>query len=76
MLPTLALVQNEKVIGYIVGFDELGGTDDFRTEVLAARLSRDGMVFLQRENSEQIVGNPTGIRKSELTQHDEDSDFE
>lgn len=33
MLPTLALVKKEKVVDYVVGFDELGGTDDFSTEV-------------------------------------------
>ena len=32
MLPTLALVKKEKVVDYVVGFDELGGKDDFTTE--------------------------------------------
>ena len=31
MLPTLALVKNEKVLDYVVGFDDLGGKDDFTT---------------------------------------------
>jgi hypothetical protein len=31
MLPTLALIKAEKVIDYVVGFDELGGKDDFTT---------------------------------------------
>ena len=34
MLPTLALISKEKVLDYIVGFDDLGGTDDFPTEHL------------------------------------------
>ena len=38
MLPTLALIQHERTIDYVVGFDDLGGTDDFSTEILAARL--------------------------------------
>ena len=38
MLPTLALIQHEKTVDYVVGFDDLGGTDDFSTETLAARL--------------------------------------
>ena len=29
MLPTLALISKEKVLDYVVGFDDLGGTDDF-----------------------------------------------
>ena len=31
VLPTLALIKHEKVMDYIVGFDPLGGTDDFST---------------------------------------------
>jgi len=31
MLPTLALIKAEKVIDYVVGFDDLGGKDDFST---------------------------------------------
>ena len=34
MLPTLALISKEKVLDYVVGFDDLGGTDDFPTEHL------------------------------------------
>ena len=45
MLPTLALVKNQKVDSYIVGFDELGGKDDFSTEVLAARLEQAGLLW-------------------------------
>ena len=33
MLPTLALVKLEKTVDYVVGFDELGGRDDFPTKV-------------------------------------------
>jgi hypothetical protein len=31
MLPTLALIRGEKVVDYVVGFDDLGGKDDFTT---------------------------------------------
>lgn len=37
MLPTLAVVKFEKTTDYVVGLDELGGTEDFSTEVLEAR---------------------------------------
>lgn len=33
MLPTLALIKGEKVVDYVVGFDQLGGNDDFSTGV-------------------------------------------
>lgn len=38
MLPTLAIIMKEVAADYVVGFDELGGTEDFSTETLAARL--------------------------------------
>jgi hypothetical protein len=40
MLPTLALIQNEKTVDYVVGFDQLGGKDDFTTEMLEERLAK------------------------------------
>ena len=33
MLPTLALIRQEKTVDYVVGFDDVGGKDDFSTEV-------------------------------------------
>ena len=33
MLPTLALIRQEKTVDYMVGFDDLGSKDDFTTEV-------------------------------------------
>jgi hypothetical protein len=44
MLPTLACVKKEKTVDYIVGFDELGGSDDFSTHTLAGRLSLHGLI--------------------------------
>jgi hypothetical protein len=37
MLPTLALVKLGKTVDYVVGFADLGGSDDFPTAALAAR---------------------------------------
>lgn len=31
MLPTLAIIKNEKTTDYVVGLDELGGVEDFST---------------------------------------------
>jgi hypothetical protein len=42
MLPTVALIRAEKVVDYVVGFDDLGGKDDFATEVLEERMARCG----------------------------------
>lgn len=49
MLPTIALVNKGKVEDYVVGFDELGGTDDFDTEVLERRLARSGVISGEEE---------------------------
>ncbi|EIE19701.1 thioredoxin-like protein [Coccomyxa subellipsoidea C-169] len=44
MLPTLALIKREKTVDYVVGFGDLGGKDDFSTEMLAARLAAHGLI--------------------------------
>ena len=46
MLPTLALIKHEKTVDYVVGFDDLGGSDDFSTAVLAGRLESQVMTHL------------------------------
>ncbi|XP_057427731.1 thioredoxin domain-containing protein 9 homolog [Lotus japonicus] len=51
VLPTLALIKNAKVDDYVVGFDELGGTDDFSTEDLEERLAKAQVIFLEGESS-------------------------
>merc|ERR1711939_793703 len=38
MLPTLACVSKGQVVDYVVGFDDLGGTDDFPTEATSLAL--------------------------------------
>ncbi|XP_042391457.1 thioredoxin domain-containing protein 9 homolog [Zingiber officinale] len=49
LLPTLALVKNAKVEDYVVGFDELGGTDDFSTEELEERLAKSQVIVFDGE---------------------------
>lgn len=44
MLPTLCLIRNAKVVDYIVGFDDVGGTDDFPTEHLRLVLASKGVI--------------------------------
>ncbi|TYH26124.1 hypothetical protein ES288_A03G225500v1 [Gossypium darwinii] len=51
VLPTLALIKNAKVDDYVVGFDELGGTDEFSTEDLADRLAKVQVIFSEGESS-------------------------
>ncbi|XP_012480179.1 thioredoxin domain-containing protein 9 homolog [Gossypium raimondii] len=51
VLPTLALIKNAKVDDYVVGFDELGGTDEFSTEDLEDRLAKVQVIFSEGESS-------------------------
>ncbi|KVH93325.1 thioredoxin domain-containing protein 9 homolog [Cynara cardunculus var. scolymus] len=51
VLPTIALIKNAKVDDYVVGFDELGGSDDFSTEELEERLGKAQVIFFEGESS-------------------------
>ncbi|KAI8797745.1 thioredoxin domain-containing protein 9 [Biomphalaria glabrata] len=46
-LPTICLARDGKTVDYIVGFDDLGGTDEFPTEMLEWRLARSDMISYQ-----------------------------
>ncbi|KAI5059239.1 hypothetical protein GOP47_0025558 [Adiantum capillus-veneris] len=64
VLPTLALIKNTKVDDYLVGFDELGGTDEFTTEELEERLAKSSMLTLDGEMSMQRVkGKKSSVRR-------------
>ena len=81
MLPTLALIRREKTVDYVVGFNELGGTDDFSTEALEARLAAADVVTLDAGDMQaQVRPAPSkSVRQSELSRRgesDEDSDFD
>ncbi|RUS73448.1 hypothetical protein EGW08_018785 [Elysia chlorotica] len=43
-LPTICLAKDGKTTDYIVGFDDLGGTDDYPTVMLEWRLGRSDMI--------------------------------
>lgn len=82
MLPTIALVKNEKTTDYIVGLDDMGGIEDFDTSVLESRLIESGILF-ERSVSKAGVGykhakdSTAPIRKGiRTTESDEDSDFD
>ncbi|CAL9070993.1 unnamed protein product [Musa textilis] len=63
VLPTLALVKNAKVEDYVVGFDELGSTDDFSTEELEERLAKSQVILFDGEAS----SNPVKSRRTKRT---------
>jgi len=82
MLPTVAIIKNEKTTDYIVGLDELGGVEDFDSSVLETRLLQAGVLFESscpkpNEQRQPPEGGRDGIRKGGMrhTASDEDSDF-
>ncbi len=80
IIPSIALIRENKPIDYIVGFTDLGNTDDFDTEVLEWRIARSGII----EYNGDLVNPPQNttkkhIHKKEKTirgnrKNDEDSD--
>ncbi|XP_052089441.1 thioredoxin domain-containing protein 9-like [Mytilus californianus] len=44
VLPTMCVAKDGKTTDYIVGFDEMGGKDDFPTEMLEWRLGRADVI--------------------------------
>ncbi|KAJ6840361.1 thioredoxin domain-containing protein 9-like protein [Iris pallida] len=78
VLPTLALVKNAKVEDYVVGFDALGGTDDFSTEDLEERLAKSQVITMDGEgSSSQVKSGITSkrsVRQSESSNQSDDSD--
>ncbi|KAL0536625.1 hypothetical protein IC582_025583 [Cucumis melo] len=64
VLPTLALIKNAKVDDYVVGFDELGGTDEFSTEELEDRLAKCQVIFHEGESSINTSKSSAQTRRS------------
>lgn len=44
VIPTIALIKDNKTKDYIVGFDDLGGRDDFTTEMMEWRIAQSGAI--------------------------------
>lgn len=44
VLPTIVLVKDTKTKDFIVGFDDLGGHDEFSTEMMEWRIARAGVI--------------------------------
>ncbi len=83
MLPTLALIKHEKTTDYVAGFDELGGKDDFKTELLAQRLAAAGIIHADEDYAKPAAQAPsrsirsaTDSQRYQRTESDEDSDFD
>ena len=44
VLPTIALIKDSKTVDFVVGFDDLGGSDDFPCEMLEWRIACAGVI--------------------------------
>ncbi|KAK2706242.1 thioredoxin domain-containing protein 9-like [Artemia franciscana] len=62
IIPTMALVKSSKIIDYIIGFTDLGGIDDFSTELLEWRLAKGHVI----EYSGDLT-HPPEVKKKVLT---------
>lgn len=64
IMPTICLAREGKTIDYVAGFDDLGGMDDFSTEMLEWRIARCGVI----DYSGDLVNPPTskGAKKPSI----------
>jgi len=85
VLPTIACILNSKTRDYIVGFDDLGGVDEFPTEMLEWRLSVSEMLnysgdkpALKGKPDEKVFGyvaKKKGIKGNDDDSDDSDMDY-
>ncbi|CAF0819071.1 unnamed protein product [Brachionus calyciflorus] len=62
IMPTIALIKDNKPIDYIVGFTDLGNTDDFDTEMLEWRIARSGII----EYNGDLINPPQNTKKKHI----------
>ncbi|KAF6151905.1 hypothetical protein GIB67_010479 [Kingdonia uniflora] len=74
VLPTLALIKNAKVDDYVVGFNELGGTDGFTTEELEERLAKAQVLLLEGESAFNASKTSTSTRSVRQSRNADSSD--
>jgi hypothetical protein len=67
VLPTITICMKGKVLDHIVGFDDIGGQDDFQTPVLEWRIACQGVIKVEYDVHEGPPGgselNPRAGRK-------------
>ncbi|KAL5006511.1 hypothetical protein ScPMuIL_015317 [Solemya velum] len=72
ILPAVLCFKDGIVVDRIIGFDELGNTDDFQTEVLERRLGFSGVIDIPEE--EKTKKTIFGFKKCNEDDDDSDSD--
>merc|ERR1712159_688621 len=65
MLPTVIVFKDGIVSGQFSGFDEMGGKDDFRTEVMEHWFSKAGCVVMKKKDVEKMNESSDEVENSE-----------
>jgi len=78
-LPTIVMFKDGIAIDRIVGFDDLGGSDDFDTTTMEKRLAKGGVVLAKGAddddaNKRKIVGSIRASTLNESVNNDSDDD--
>jgi len=79
VLPTILLVKDGKFVDRIIGFDDLGGHDEFTTEMMEWRIARAGVINYSGDLSippgqAARKSNTTILKKSIRSRRDMDDD--
>ena len=78
MLPTVVAFKDGIAVDRVVGFDELGATDDFPTEALEKRLAKAGVLLAKDapDDGKARDGTKGSIRSGRLAAHMQEEDSE
>jgi thiol-disulfide isomerase/thioredoxin len=77
MLPTVVLFKDGIAVDRVVGFDELGGVDDFKTDVMEKRLAKGGVVLVKEDEEGKTKDGVKGsIRSGNLGKDMQEEDSE
>jgi len=78
VLPTIIFFKDGIAVDRMVGFEDVGGNDDFKTELLEKRIEKAGLLVAEKEEVSEADKPKNSIRKSENSSQwaGEDSDVE
>ena len=71
MLPTIVMFKNGIAVDKIVGFEELGGIDEFPTLVLTRRIVKSGVLKAKLKGEDGRM-----VMKKVASGEDSDSDYD
>ena len=72
MLPTIILFENGVAIDRIIGFEELGGQDDFPTMNMIRRLVAGGVLIPKNKKEAGVMKLRKGGRDINADEHSDD----